>query len=174
MRRLVFFLLIVLLFIPSIARAQVSQNGHGGRFEDKFLDGLVGEYIVKRSIRGKVFESRMTTSWVLNHQFFSLWMSDGKDPSDYSAQVFIGYDDAKKSYVVHWIDTFGGSISETVGYGKRDGYKIVFEFAYPDGPFRNTLSWEPKTDTWKFTMQNSDGKSGWKLFAEDVLTRRNR
>lgn len=101
-------------------------------------------------------------------------MTDGKTPSEYSAEIYIGYDDAKKSYVVHWIDTFGGSFSETLGYGKREGEKIFFEFAYPDGLFRNIFTRDGTADTWTFVMQSSDGKGGWKLFAEDKLTRKTR
>lgn len=115
MRIRLILLLIVLLSMAASGHAQQSTNGRGGSFHDQLLDGLTGEWKVKRSIRGQVVDSTVRASWVLNHQFLRLDMTDGKRPSEYSAEIYIGYDDAKKSYVVHWIDTFGGSFSETLG-----------------------------------------------------------
>lgn len=88
-----------------------------------------------------------------NHQFLRIEMDDDKTPSEYEAVIYIGFDDEKKSYVVHWIDVFGGRFSETLGYGKREGNKIVFSFDYPSGPFRNTFTWNETGKSWNFLMQ---------------------
>lgn len=171
MKRNILIFIVACAFFIVNAIGQESRNGRGGAFNDPFLDGLVGEWNIKRSIRGQTLDSRLTAAWVLNHQFLELRMNDRKEPSDYSALVYIGYSDVKKSYVLHWIDTFGGAASETLGYGKRDGDKIVFELAYPEGAFRNTFTHDTKANAWTFRMEGSDGKGGWNFFAEDRLTR---
>jgi hypothetical protein len=68
-------------------------------------------------------------------------------------------------YVVHWLDVFGGRLSETLGYGKREGNSIRFVFEYPDGPFTNTFAWKPKLRKWQWVLEtrNKDGK--WTNFA---------
>jgi hypothetical protein len=98
-------------------------------------------------------------------------MKDVSTPPNYEAMVFIGYDNTSERYVAHWIDVFGGRFSETLGYGTRSGNSIKFVFEYPDGPFHNTLTWNPGTKTWGFLMQQKDKTGKWKIFAEDSLRR---
>ena len=143
-----------------------------GSFTDPFLDNLTGEWNLRRSIRGQTVENRVEAKWVLNHQFLLVEMSDAKTPTEYAANIYIGFDDAKKSYVAHWLDVFGGAFSETLGYGKRNGNKIIFLFEYPDGPFRNTFTWDEKQRSWNFLMQNGHKDGSWTLFAEDKLTKK--
>lgn len=159
--------------IVSAGFGQDTSSGPQREFNDAFLNNLVGSWKLKRTIRGQTVNNKLVAKWVLNHQFLQLEMEDEKTPPEYAATVYIGFDDEKKSYVVHWIDVFGGKFSETLGYGKRDGNKIVFLFDYPDGPFRNTFTWDEKKESWNFLMQNGDraGKN-WRLFAEDTLTRK--
>ena len=152
--------------------AQEVSNSPRGGFSDAFLNKLAGEWNLKRTIRGQIVESKVVAKWVLNHQFLRIEMDDGKAPSEYSATIYIGFDPDRKSYVVHWIDVFGGRFSETLGYGKREGNKIVFLFDYPDGPFRNTFTWDEKQKSWNFLMQNGDKAGNWRLFGEDNLRRR--
>ncbi|MFI5460312.1 MAG: hypothetical protein ACHRXM_33260 [Isosphaerales bacterium] len=72
--------------------------------------------------------------------------------------------------MAHWCDTYGGKFS-AMGYGKRTGETIEFEFSYPDGPFYNTFTWDAKAKEWTFRMENQ-GKDGRRvLFAEDRLRR---
>ena len=63
-------------------------------------------------------------SCVLQRQFLRVHMKDLATPPDYEAMIFIGYDNASERYVAHWIDVFGGRISETLGYGTRAGNRI--------------------------------------------------
>jgi hypothetical protein len=64
------------------------------------------------------------------------------------------------------------SASETLGYGKREGNRLVFLFEYPDGPFRNTFTWDETKKSWMFLMQNGHRNGSWTLFAEDRLTKK--
>jgi len=97
-------------------------------------------------------------------------MKDVADPPEYEALVLIGYAYADKRYVAHWCDTYGGKFS-ALGYGKRSGDSIEFEFHYPDGPFYNTFTWDAKTKGWTFKMENQNKEGKRVLFAEDTLRR---
>jgi hypothetical protein len=89
------------------------------------------------SMWGQAQDYSLKAEWVLGHQFLRLEMKG----TQYEAVSYIGYDNASERYVAHWIDIFGGRVSETLGYGKREGNTIHFVFEYPDGPFGPTTRW---------------------------------
>ncbi|HXO21976.1 MAG TPA: hypothetical protein VOA87_18835 [Thermoanaerobaculia bacterium] len=152
------------------ARAQDPPDGPKRIFKDDFIDNLAGEWKLTRKIRGREVANRVQAEWVLNHQFLQVHMKDVADPPEYEALVLIGYSHADKRYVAHWCDTYGGKFSGD-GYGRRAGDAIEFAFQYPDGPFFNTFTWDPKSKGWTFRME-SWGKDGKRtLFAEDTLRR---
>ena len=135
----------VLLFILTVAvnvspaawviqvRQQQSADSRDTVFRDELLDNLVGEWNLTRKIRGKSLPNSAKVEWVLNHQFLLLHMKDAGPTQEYEAMVFIGYDNAGKRYVAHWIDIFGGSFSETLGFGKR-----TWSFRKPPEVFQST------------------------------------
>jgi hypothetical protein len=139
-------------------------------FKDDFIDNLVGDWKLNRKIRGTEVTNTVKAEWVLNHQFLQIHIKDVANPPTYEALVLIGYSYADKQYIAHWCDTFGGKFS-AVGYGKRNGNSIEFEFKYPDGPFYNTFTWDAKAKGWtcRLEAQGKDGKRA--LFAEDTLRR---
>ena len=139
--------------------------------DDSFLDRIAGRWEVTRKIRGTTVRNTLDAQWVLQHRFVQLHMVDTADPPKYEAIVMIGYDRQGERYVAHWTDIFGGGAS-AMGYGKRAGNSIAFEFAYPDGPFYNTFTWEPETAGWTMLLESSskDGKRA--VFAEDTLRRK--
>ena len=172
-----FFLTVVVLLV-SLSAAPVSQlraqeplDGRSRILRDDLLDNLAGDWKLSRKIRGQSAESSVKAEWVLNHQFLLVHMRDVSTPPNYEAMIFIGYDNASERYVAHWIDVFGGRVSETLGYGKRSGTTIKFVFEYPDGPFHNTFTWNPETKGWSFLMEQKDPAGTWKVFAEDTLRR---
>jgi hypothetical protein len=139
-------------------------------FKDDFIENLTGDWKLTRKIRGQEVGNTVKVEWVLNHQFLQIRMKDVAEPPTYEALVLIGYSYADKKYIAHWCDTYGGKYS-AIGYGKRSGDSIEFEFQYPDGPFYNTFTWDPKAKGWTFRME-SQGKDGKRaLFAEDTLRR---
>jgi hypothetical protein len=155
---------------PAAARGDDPPDGPKRIFKDDFIENLTGEWKLTRKIRGKKVENTLKAEWVLNHQFLKLHMKDVADPPAYEALVLIGYAHGDKKYVAHWCDTYGGKFS-AVGYGKRSGDAITFEFQYEDGPFYNTFTWDAKAKGWTFRME-SQGKDGKRvLFAEDSLRR---
>lgn len=158
------------LLPAGMARAQEVTDGPGILFQDALVDKLAGEWKITRQIRGKVVENRATARWILNHQFLELRMTDAAVPPAYEALVLIGYEHADHKYVMYWCDTFGGKFSARAE-GRRFRDAIEFIFAYPDGPFHNTFTWDEKAKTWTSRME-SEGKDGkLALFAEDTYRR---
>jgi hypothetical protein len=175
MRNLFLCVVVVLtclsLVVTTYPIAQEPLDGRDRVFRDELLDNLVGDWKLTRKIRGQSVENSARVEWVLNHQFLRIHMKDVSTPPNYEAMVFIGYDNTSERYVAHWIDVFGGRFSETLGYGTRSGNAIKFVFEYPDGPFHDTFTWNPKTRTWNFLMQSKDKTGKWEIFAEDSLRR---
>jgi hypothetical protein len=97
-------------------------------------------------------------------------MLDVARPPRYEALVLIGYDDDASRYVAHWCDTYGAKLT-AIGFGKRSGNSVEFEFAFSDGPFYNTFTWHPESGEWSCLLENV-GKDGKRVhFAEDTLRR---
>jgi hypothetical protein len=81
----------------------------------------------------------------------------------------IGYDSVSERYVAHWIDVFGGRISETLGYGTRSGDQIEFVFEYPEGPFHTVFRWLPNKKQWQWQMRTKNDSGKWVEFANLTL-----
>ena len=139
-------------------------------FKDEFIENLSGDWKLTRKIRGKEVQNKLKAKWVLNHQFLQLHMKDVAAPPAHEALVLIGYAHSDKKYVAHWCDTYGGKFS-AVGYGKRSGDSIEFEFEYSDGLFYNKFTWDAKARGWTFRMESQDKDGKRALFAEDTLRR---
>src|SRR5205823_326804 len=94
--------LFAFVLMIGIARAQPQP------LQDPFLNNFVGDWRVERNMgkRG-VKQTSVHCEWTLNHQFIEFHYGAADVKSDYEAFVFIGFDDAAKSYVCHWVDVFG-------------------------------------------------------------------
>jgi hypothetical protein len=162
MRRLLASLLI--LGAPALA---AQQDGPGHPFQDSLLARLAGAWSMAGTMRGQAQTYTLKAEWVLGHQFLRLEMNGDQ----YAAVSYIGYDNASERYVAHWIDIFGGRVSETLGYGKREGNVIHFVFEYPDGPFHSDYTLDPKTG-WRIDMTQKAAATGqWRDFAHYRLVR---
>lgn len=163
-------LLCVSLLLPASIEAQASTEWH-----DDLVDRLAGTWVMSGQVVGKDAHHEVQADWILNHQFLRIHektsASAPKGERAYEAFWFLGYDPDKKQYVMHLMDVFGGSYSETLGYGTRNGDEIRFVFDYPDGPFHTTFRWNSAQGTWEWLMEQK-GKTGkWTSFAELKLTR---
>src|SRR5262245_61801280 len=138
------FFLFAALLLPSCSSQQskVSPTSQPVGLRDNFLDHLIGDWNLTRSIRGATVHNRVSARWILGHQFVRLDMTDAAQQPSYEAMLIIGYDPAKSRYILHWCDTFGGAGS-TDGFGVRQGDSVEFRFEYPTGPFFNTFTWFP-------------------------------
>ena len=171
-RKLALLISVVAVLFPFAVHqnAQASQpDEHNKVLDQSFLNNLVGDWKLTRKMHGKLSESVVHGEWVLNHQFVFMHMKDTANPAEYEARIYIGYDSTSERYVAHWIDIFGGRISETLGYGNLDGASLKFTFEYPDGPFHNTMTWHPDTRSWTFLMEQKSPEDQWVNFAEDNL-----
>jgi len=155
-------------------------DGEHHIFQDKLLEELVGNWKVTGRIAGQQFEQYCDADWVLNHQFLRVHFIDSaaryrknediSSHAEYEAMVFIGYDNMRERYVVHWIDIFGGRFSETLGYGNLQGQdSIKFVFEYPTGPLHNTFTSNPKDRTWSIIIRQKDENGKWTVFADEIL-----
>ena len=168
---------LLLLFLPLCSpflvssQAEVQSDAMNKTFDDEVLNNLAGDWTLSRKMHGQNSLSTVHAEWVLNHQFLFIHMKEQSNPSQYEARVYIGYDTVNKRYIVHWIDMFGGRVSETLGYGNREGNSIKLEFNYPDGLFHNTMTWHPESKSWTTLLEQKDQKGKWSVFAEEVLRR---
>ncbi|HJP86167.1 MAG TPA: hypothetical protein VJ852_09270 [Gemmatimonadaceae bacterium] len=173
------FLSTLLLFVFATAalRAQDTSkveplDGANRPLQDSLLEQLVGHWQVNRVIRGASAGSTVDASWVLNHQFVQFhYLPDRASKQPYEAIVYIGYDNMSDRYVVHWLDIFGGRVSETMGFGSRtpDGMRFVFE--YPDGPFTNTFTFDPASRGWNLLLRQKNARGQWTTFATEQWRR---
>lgn len=154
---------------PSAAAIAATQSQ--SPLSDEFLDHLVGEWRITRTIRDTTVENTMRAEWVLGHQFVQMHMIDVKRPPAYEAIVLLGFDAKRECYIAHWCDSFGGAYSGD-GFGVRSGEHIEFRFDYPDGPFFNTFTWDAAAGSWRFRGENGQADGSRTLFMEDVAVKR--
>lgn len=139
--------------------------------QDPFLDNFVGDWKVERSVRKKpAVQTSVHCEWVLNHQFIEFHYGAGDAKPEYEAFVFIGFDDAAKNYVCHWVDVFGAKDSE-LGRGKMDDNLLSLEFKFGKGELTNKFSFDPQTKTWTSLIRQTE-KGEWVTFAEEKWTKK--
>jgi hypothetical protein len=144
------------LAVPSLTMAQQPVSTAA----DSLLGRLVGHWHMSGTVQGEKGESHLAAERVLQGKFVRLHMTDLGQPSQYEAMVFLGVDSATSRVVAHWIDVFGAGPSATLGYGTADGNRLVLDFAYPDGPFRDTFTFDPATGRWRFLLEYEVRRAG--------------
>jgi Protein of unknown function (DUF1579) len=141
--------------------------------QDRFLNDFVGEWRVERKFgNGRIAETTVRGEWTLKHQFIELHYGSGGSSPEYEAIVFIGFDDADKTYVCHWVDVFGARYS-SVGRGKIDEElrAIEFRFDSKDGGLTNKFTFDWQTKVWISLIRQQE-KGEWKTFAEEKWMRK--
>jgi hypothetical protein len=140
---------------------------------DQFLNNFIGDWSVASKMgNGRTIESTVRCEWVLKHQFIQLHYGAGKKESEYEALVFVGFDEAAKNYVCHWVDVFGGRYSG-VGHGKLDPNLLGIEFRFDskEGSLTNRFEFNPETKSWTSLIRQEENGQ-WKTFAEERWTRK--
>ncbi|MGB8326352.1 MAG: hypothetical protein WCE48_02105 [Steroidobacteraceae bacterium] len=135
------------------------------------LASLDGRWVMTGDVLGKPVTYRLVGRPVLGSAFTELHMKDVKVPAQYEARVFIGYDKESGQVIVHWLDKFGARYSIPHAIGTLTGNTIQFQFAYADGPFRDTFSFDPTRHTWSFLLESSERAGEWKHFARYEVKR---
>lgn len=152
--------------------ASVSAQAQPVPLQDPFLDNFVGEWRVERNMgkRG-VQQTSVHCEWVLNHQFIAFRYGASDAKPEYEAFVYIGFDDAAKGYVCHWVDVFGATYSE-LGRGQLDDKHLALEFKFgKDGELTNRFTFDPQTKTWTSLIRQIK-KGEWTTFAEEKWTKK--
>jgi len=139
---------------------------------DSLLQHLVGRWVMSGAVRAKPATYTLDVARVLQGRFVDLRMTDVQQPPLYEAEVFIGVDSAGGTYVAHWLDNTGAAYSIPPATGEARGDTIVLNFAYADGPFRDTFSYDPRGDTWHFRLEAGTAAGQWRLFADYTVRRR--
>jgi hypothetical protein len=139
---------------------------------DSLLEHLVGRWTMTGAVRGSPVTYTLDAGRVLQGRFVELHMTDVQRPPAYEARVFIGVDSAGPRYLAHWLDNFGAAYSVPPAVGEARGDTVVLTFAYADGPFRDTFSYDRPTDTWHFLLEAGDSTGRWRLFADYAVRRR--
>jgi hypothetical protein len=135
---------------------------------------MVGHWRLSGRFEGQAVNHSVEVRWVLHHQFLEIHEQDVNPPKGndvpYDALVYVGYAPASRRYVAHWLDVFGGG-SETLGYGKRTGSAIEFDFEYPGQPWLTTFRWNAASRTWQWLMRTRTKQGQWQETADMTLAR---
>lgn len=156
-----FCLGLLLIALPASAQEESEPRP----LHDAFHDRLTGTWTMTGHVMGDSVTYEADAEWVLGHQFLRLRMEDVNTPPEYVAHVYIGYDPEDEQYVAHWLDDTGGRASETLGYGKRDGNAVTFEFDYPEAPFHTTIE-QTSGEAWHLLIRSKGENGAWSTFAE--------
>jgi hypothetical protein len=154
----------VVLVASGCATAPPGQPG-SGETRPTLLASLDGNWMMVGDVLGKRVMYRLTVQPVLGRAFTELHMRDVQKPPQYEARVFVGYDKKSDQVIVHWLDVFGANGSIPHGTGGITDNTVEFTIPYQQGPFRDTLRFDPTTGKWRFTIEAPDGSGGWKHFA---------
>jgi hypothetical protein len=164
-RRVVVYVLALLFTFTAIQ----SVGAEGAKSaDDAYLDGLQGEWGMAGTVLGKPVKYHARGERVLQGGFLRLHMIDTGAVPTYEAELFLGYDSHARDYVGHWLDRFGAAGARVVAIGKRDGDKLVIEFPYAEGTFRDTFVFDPKSHAWTLVI-DSQASGTWSNFASYKL-----
>ena len=149
--------LALLLPLPALAQRSAGPDP---------LSRMVGNWKMTGTVRARPVEYQLEARRTLGGRFVQLHMKDVATPPAYEALVYIGRDSVTSRYVVHWLDIFGAGFSRTLGEGVERGDTLIIDFKYPDGPFRDTFTYDPSQDRWHFLLESGSPTGAWTTFAE--------
>ncbi|QOY92729.1 DUF1579 family protein [Massilia sp. UMI-21] len=130
------------------------------------LQKLDGKWTMLGEVLGQPVTYSMQANPTLLGAFTELRMQDVQVPAEYAANVSIGYDQASKTLIVHWLDSFGAKGSIPHGTGHIENNTLVFTFPYKSGQFRDTFTFHPESGEWTFVLDSMQKDGSWKNFAK--------
>ena len=140
--------------------------------DDAYLDNLQGSWLMDGSMGGKPVHYLADGQRVLSGGFLKLHMVDVASPPQYEAELFIGFDSKANDFVAHWLDRFGAAGARVVASGTRQGQRLVLNFPYAEGAFRDTFLWRPASTSWTLLLESQRADGSWGSFASYTLTPR--
>ncbi len=153
-----------------IAAATVHAQTPADR-DNAFLDALTGNWVMTGTTMGKPVKFSLHGERALAGGFVRLALRDTKSPSQYQADVYVGYDAKKNDYVAHWLDQFGAAGARVVADGHRNDETLILVFPYDDGAFRDTFTFDPAVRTWDWLLETQAKSGTWSTFARYGLVR---
>ncbi|HEU4843202.1 MAG TPA: DUF1579 family protein [Burkholderiaceae bacterium] len=156
------FLLCTLLATAGVHAAQPAPAGNA---RPALLQALDGNWVMTGDVMGKPVQYDMAATPTLNGTFTEMHMKDVQVPARYEARVFIGYDQASQSVIVHWMDSFGAKGSIPHATGQITGNTIAFTFPYASAPFHDTLTYNADTASWSLVIDAAKPDGTWQHFA---------
>lgn len=157
------FILIIVAFML-VTSSHLTNATEGTTVRPALLKALDGHWTMVGDVMGKSVQYDMEAFPTLQGTFTEMHMSDVHRPSQYEARVFIGVDKSGQ-VIVHWLDSFGASYSVPHGTGAITGDTIVFNFPYPSGQFRDTLTYRPTQQSWTLLIEAAKPDGSWTHFA---------
>ena len=147
----------LIIFAVFLASAAVAQRPP---VNSPLLDHLVGDWVLRGTIAGRPTTQDVTGEWVANHQYLRLHdvsrekAANGKP--QYDAMIFIGWNGAKKSYPIIWLDNFWGIDPESIGNATPKENEMLFLWKDAKGTvdFSNDFLYDPQSDSWQWVMDN--------------------
>jgi len=139
--------------------------------DDELLNKMVGNWHITRQFTKRKTENTAKVEWVLAGHWLRIDMKDVEKPSKYEAHVYITRMVSDGSYSIHWLDTYGGALPESLGVGHRDGDSIVFSFKDQDGELKNTFAWHSDSKTWTSEIEQTGTDGKWTVFCTDTYFR---
>ena len=139
---------------------------------DSLIARLVGHWEMRGVVRGRPAVYDAVAECTLARRYVEFYMRDRGAASPYEARVFIGSDTAAGRVLVHWLDNTGAAFSVPAGVGVVSVDTLRFEFAYSDGPFRDTFIYRRRANEWSMVLESGDGRGGWRPFATYVARRK--
>ena len=140
------------------------------------LDHLVGNWVLTGDTMGKPTTHDIEVEWVLQHHYLRIHeLSRGKDAKgepQYEATIYLTWNQQAKRYSCLWVDVFGGSAEEELGFAEDRENQIPFIFRNSKGnaDFENDFIYDPKADTWQWVLDNIEN-GAHRPFARYKLTR---
>jgi hypothetical protein len=156
------------LFLASFA---VTEAANSLSADEAYLDSLRGTWVMVGTVGGNPVRYVAEGQRVLQGGFMKLHMLDVASPPQYEADVFIGFDPKAHDYIAHWLDRFGAAGARVVAHGERQGQRLVLNFAYAEGAFRDTFTWHPASASWSLLLESQGADGTWSTFANYSLTR---
>jgi hypothetical protein len=137
---------------------------------DAFLNRLLGKWEMIGTVMGKSVRYAANGERVLQDGFIRIHMTDVASPSQYEADLYLGFDPHEHDYVAHWLDKFGAAGARVVATGHRDGNRLILQFPYARGAFRNTWTLLDH-ERCRLLIEAQEQDGSWSTFADYRLTR---
>lgn len=162
--------LAAILFATTLpGSAQTSTSAGDAR--PQILRALDGSWRMSGDVMGEPVTYSMSAASALQGSFTEMRMKDVQVPAQYEAVVFLGFDKASQTVLVHWMDSTGAKGSIPHGTGHITGNRIRILFPYQSGNFRNTMTYNADSASWTFVLESAQPDGSWKHFARYEVKR---